>query len=147
MPQSLVKVAVHVVFGTKGRKDLIPQNRQQDLWAYLGGIARNLKIQLIISGGMRDHVHMLLDIPATMNLSEVVRTFKANSSRWLHQDHRLFGWQNGYAAFSVSPSQIGKVTQYIATQPEHHKRRSFEEEFLLLLKKAGVEYDPRYVFE
>lgn len=147
MPQSLVKVAVHVVFGAKLRKNLIPHDRQQDLWAYMGGIARNKKIALIIAGGMRNHLHMLLEMPATMTLADVVRTFKANSSRWLREQHRDFAWQGGYGAFSVSPSHIGIVKEYIANQPEHHKRRNFEEEFLLLLKKAGVDYDPRYVFD
>jgi putative transposase len=147
MPQSLVKVAVHVVFGTKQRKNLIPQNRLEELWAYMGGIARNQKTRLIIAVGMRDHLHMLLEMPATRNLADIVRTFKANSSRWMREANRDFGWQSGYGAFGVSSSQVRTVTEYIATQPEHHKKRTFEEEFLLLLKKAGVEYDPRYVFE
>jgi len=147
MPQSLIKVAIHVVFSTKERKNLIPEARQQELWAYLGGIARNKNIQLIIAGGMPDHVHLLFEMPATMTLADVVKTFKANSSRWLREQYSEFAWQAGYGAFSVSPSHIATVKQYIATQPEHHKRRGFKTEFLLLLKKAGVDYDPRYVFD
>jgi len=147
MPQPLVKVPVHIVFGTKERKNLIPQNRLQELWSYMGGIARNQKIGLIIAGGMRDHLHMVVEVPATRNLSDIIRTFTSNSSRWMRETNRDFGWQSGYGAFGVNPSQIGTVTEYIAAQPEHHKKRNFEEEFLLMLKKAGVEYDPRYVFE
>src|SRR5438105_4673221 len=128
MPQSLVKVAVHIIFSAKLRKNLIPQDRQQDLWAYMGGIARNKNIELIIAGGMRNHLHMLFEMPATMTLADVVKAFKANSSRWLREQIPLFGWQGGYGAFSVSPSHIGRVKDYIATQPEHHKGRSFEEE-------------------
>ena len=78
MPQSLLKMAVHVVFGTKQRKNLIPRDRQEELWAYVGGIARNQKIRLIIAGGMRDHLHLLFEMPATRNLADVVKTFKAN---------------------------------------------------------------------
>jgi len=80
MPQPLVKVPVHIVFGTKERKNLIPQNRLQELWSYMGGIARNQKIGLIIAGGMRDHLHMVVEVPATRNLSDIIRTFTSNSS-------------------------------------------------------------------
>lgn len=147
MPQSLLKVAVHVVFGTKGRRNLIPEGREEALWAYIGGIARNKNIVLIIAGGMRDHLHLLFEQPATMTIADAVKTFKANSSRWLGKQNSAFAWQGGYGAFSVSPSQIKTVKEYIANQHEHHKKRNFEQEFLLLLKKAGIDYDPRYVFD
>jgi REP element-mobilizing transposase RayT len=147
MPQSLVKVAIHVVFGTKQRKNLIPDGREEALWAYVGGIARNTNVVLIIAGGMRDHLHLLFEMSGTMTIADTVRTFKANSSRWLRKGNPEFAWQGGYGAFSVSPSHIKTVKEYIANQREHHKKRSFEEEFLLLLKKAGVDYDPRYVFD
>jgi REP element-mobilizing transposase RayT len=147
MPQSLVKIAIHAVFSTKERQNLIPQNELQDLWAYLGGIARNTKIVLMIAGGMRDHVHLMFELPATGNVADIVKTFKANSSRWMRSRHRNFGWQAGYGAFSVSPSHIGTVKEYIANQAEHHKKRDFKEEFLVILKKAGVSYDARYIFD
>ena len=147
MPQSLVKVVIHAVFGTKQRKNLIPEGREEALWAYVGGIARNTNVVLIIAGGMRDHLHLLFEMSATMTIADAVKTFKANSSRWLREQNPEFGWQAGYGAFSVSPSHIKMVKEYIANQHEHHKKRNFEEEFLLLLKKAGVDYDPRYVFD
>ncbi len=147
MSQSLVKIAIHVIFSTKERKNLIPQNELQTLWAYMGGIAKNTKVVLIIAGGMRDHVHLLFELPATESVADVVKTFKANSSRWMRERHRGFTWQAGYGAFSVSPSQIAEVKKYIANQAEHHRRRDFKEELLIMLKKAGVDYDPRYIFD
>ena len=147
MSQSLVKIAIHVIFSTKERKNLIPQNELQTLWAYMGGIAKNTKIVLIIAGGMRDHVHLLFELPATQSVADVVKTFKTNSSRWVRERHRGFAWQAGYGAFSVSPSQIAAVKKYIANQAEHHRRRDFKEELLIMLKKAGVDYDPRYIFD
>ena len=147
MSQSLLKVAIHVIFSTKHRKNLIPEGQEEEVWAYIGGIARKTNIVLIIAGGMRDHVHLLFELPATMTIADTVKTFKANSSRWLREKNLDFAWQAGYGAFSVSPSHIAAVKHYIANQREHHKKRNFEEEFLLLLKKAGVDYDPRYVFD
>ena len=147
MPQSLVRIAIHAIFSTKERKKLIPENELPDLWAYLGGIAKNTKIGLIIAGGMRDHAHLLFELPATRNVADVVKTFKANSSGWMRERHRDFGWQAGYGAFSVSPSQVAAVKKYIANQAKHHEKRDFKEEFLIMLKKAGVDYDPRYIFD
>ena len=147
MAQSLVRIAVHAVFSTKERKNLIPQNELLDVWGYLGGIARNTKVVLIIAGGMRDHAHLLFELPAKADVADIVMTFKSNSSRWMGERHRDFAWQAGYGAFSVSPSQIGTVKKYIANQAEHHKKRDFKEEFLIMLKKAGVDYDPRYIFD
>ena len=147
MPQSLVRIAIHAVFSTKERKNLIPESEFKNLWAYLGGIAKNTKIVLIIAGGMRDHVHLLFELPARGNVADIVKTFKANSSHWMREKHRDFAWQAGYGAFSVSPSQIAAVKRYIANQAEHHKKRDFKQEFLIMLKKAGVNYDPRYIFD
>ena len=147
MAQSLVRIAVHAIFSTKERKKLIPQNEIQNLWAYMGGIARNTRVGLIIAGGMRDHAHLLFELPAKADVADVVMTFKSNSSRWMRERHRDFAWQAGYGAFSVSPSQIGIVKKYITNQAEHHKKRDFKEEFLIMLKKAGVDYDPRYIFD
>ena len=97
------------------------------------------KIVLMIAGGMRAHVHLLFELPAKKNVADVIKTFKANSSRWMRRRHRHFAWQAGYGAFSVSPSKIGAVKEYIAKQAEHHKKRDFKEEFLIMLKKAGVD--------
>lgn len=137
---------VHCVFSTKDRTPRIPEEKLETLWAYMFGIAKNHAIELVAIGGTEDHLHMLIGLPATMTLSDAVRTLKANSSRFLREHGIDFNWQQGYGAFSVSPSMVETVKAYIRNQREHHRKRNFEEEFVALLKKSGVNYDPRYVF-
>ena len=101
-------------------------------------------------GGVEDHVHMLLSLPATMPVAKAMQLIKGGSSKWVHEsfsDHRLFAWQSKYGAFSVSVSQLDKIIQYIQNQPEHHDKLSFQEEFLALLKRHNLEYDERYLWE
>jgi len=136
---------VHVVFSTKDRvKTLAPAVRPK-LQAYIVGICNNRGIVVYAVGGTEDHVHCLLEIPATDSVAETVLTIKANSSRWLHQTSRDFAWQKGYAAFSVSASLIPTVSRYIQNQEAHHHKMTFEEEFLALLQKHGVKYDLAFV--
>jgi len=143
MSRSYVLNYVHCVFSTKGRAQLI---RDPDpLWAYMRGIARNRGFDIIAVGGTDNHVHVLLSVPAGMHLVDIVRDLKANSSRFMKDEVKLFAWQDGYAGISVSPSQLENVKQYIAGQEGHHRRRTFDEEFLALLDKAGVRYDKQYV--
>jgi len=137
---------VHCVFSTKGRADLIPQGPQEQLHAYLIRTAKNLGIEIIAIGGTANHIHILMALPPKQPLSYVVRDLKANSSRWMSERGLSFSWQEGFGAFSVSPSQSPVVKKYIRNQAAHHQKRNFEEEFLLLLKKSGIDYDPRYVF-
>jgi REP element-mobilizing transposase RayT len=137
---------VHCVFGTKERTNLISEDLREQLYAYLFGIGRNLGIEIVALGGTPNHVHLLIALPAKQSLSFAVRDLKANSSRWMSENGSQFAWQEGFGAFSVSPSQALAVKQYIRNQAAHHKKRNFEEEFLLLLKKSGLDYDPRYVF-
>jgi putative transposase len=137
---------VHCVFSTKDRKDLIPPELQEPLWAYFLGIANNLKIKTLAVGGTSNHVHLLLGLPPTMRLAEAIQKLKANSSRWLGEQGIKFQWQAGYGAFSVSPSLVGAVQAYIRNQEEHHRRRSFEGEFRALLDKCGVAYDAEGLF-
>jgi putative transposase len=136
---------VHCVFSTKQRAPMIAADRQEHLWAYLLGIARNLKIKILAIGGVADHLHLLIALPPTMNLAKVMCDLKANSSRWLNETGGHFAWQDGYAAFSVSPSRIGDVQRYIRNQAEHHKKRNFEEEFVDLLRKSGIRFEEKYV--
>jgi hypothetical protein len=110
------------------------------------GIACNYDIDLEAIGGMPDHVHILMALPPELALSHAMRALKANSSKWMNENGHWFAWQEGYAAFSVSASNRAQVATYIRDQPDHHKRRTFEEEFLALLKKHGVEADPAQVF-
>ncbi|HEX6905943.1 MAG TPA: IS200/IS605 family transposase [Terriglobales bacterium] len=145
MSHSYPNVLVHCVFSTRERRPLISAELQAKLWRYLSGIARGHKINLLECGGTTNHLHVLLVLPADMPLSKAVQTLKANSSRWLG-DHGIdFAWQEGYAAFSVSASQVSSVREYIQNQAAHHQHRNFEDEFIALLKKSGIAYDPKYV--
>jgi REP element-mobilizing transposase RayT len=141
MPHSHTSNLIHCVFSTKHRRSLIPEELQPKLWAYFSGIATKSSMQLIAAGGIGNHAHLLFSLPPTLALSEAVKKLKANSSRWMGEHGVDFEWQEGYSAFSVSPPNAGAVKAYIARQPEHHKKRSFEEEFSELLKKCGVEFD------
>ena len=137
---------VHCVFSTKERANSISNEIQERLFAYIFGIAKNVGIKILAIGGTANHLHILLAVPARESLSTVVRDLKANSSRWMSENGVEFSWQEGFGAFSVSLSQVPMVKRYIRNQAEHHKKRNFEEEFILLLKKSGVDYDARYVF-
>jgi len=131
------------VFATKGRAQLIRD--PGPLWAYLRGIARNSGFDLHAIGGTDNHVHILLALPPGRNLVDIIRDLKANSSRFMKTAVPLFAWQDGYSAISVSPSQIGAVKKYIANQAAHHRRRTFDDEYLALLNKAGMRYERDFV--
>jgi putative transposase len=147
MPHTFTQNTMHVVFSTKNRTKTIPKAFQPELWAYAAGICRNHKIVPLEIGGADDHIHLLIQIPATLTLAEAVAAIKANSSRWAHGRGNKFAWQQGYAAFGVSASSIEAVTRYIRKQELHHKKRNFEEEWFALLKKHGVEFDARYALD
>lgn len=146
MGHSYVNVLAHVVFSTKNRRSTIPLHKQEELWKYLAGTARNLGTPTIATGGMPDHVHLLLALSGPLSISTTVQKIKVSSSKWLATEIRDFAWQEGFGAFGVSSSQRQEVIAYIRNQSEHHKKRTFEEEFKALLKAVGVDYDPRYVF-
>ena len=137
---------IHCVFSTKERANIIPAEKQEKLGAYLFGVARTIGVELLACGGTGDHVHLLIAIRPNQMLAQVIRDLKANSSRWMSETGDAFAWQEGYGAFSVSPSQVPLVKEYIRDQVEHHKKRDFQQEFLTLLKKSGINYDPKYVF-
>jgi putative transposase len=132
----------HIVFGTKDRMALIRTEIQPRLWSYVSAIARNHGVHVLAIGGTSDHIHILLVLPADQKLADVVRTLKCNSSRWMRESDRQFGWQEGYGAFSVSPSQLPKVERYIARQAEHDQKRSFDDEFRAMLQAANIGVDP-----
>jgi REP element-mobilizing transposase RayT len=134
---------VHVVFSTKERRKLIPIESQSRLWAYLAGVCKKHRIFVHEIGGMEDHLHMLIEIPLTLAFSDALQEIKTSSSRWMGS---RFAWQRGFGVFGVSASNKDAVIRYIRTQEAHHRKMTFEEEFIALLKKHGVEYDPRYVF-
>jgi len=139
---------IHVIFSTKGRRALIRPEIRDDLFAYMGGIVRELKGIALIVNGTADHVHMLIRIRPVQSVSDIVRIVKANSSRWVHEKLKAyFAWQTGYASFSVSQSNLPGVIEYIAGQEEHHRKHTFQEEFVAFLKKNGIDYDERYIWD
>ncbi|MGH9554851.1 MAG: IS200/IS605 family transposase [Terriglobales bacterium] len=118
------------------------------LYAFISTVARDCGITVLAIGGTDDHIHILLSLPATITLAKAMQTLKGVSSKWIHDtfsEKKSFAWQEGYGAFSVSISQIPKTAAYINNQQQHHKKQSFEEEFVLFLKRHGIEYDPRFV--
>jgi putative transposase len=146
MGHSYSQNLIHCVYSTEGRLNLIAPGLQPALWAFKGSIAKQKGIHLVSAGGTSNPPHILIALAPTMALAKALQTIKAYSSRWMAEHGTTFKWQEGYGAFSVSPSQIQTVVNYIRNQEKHHAKRSFEEEFVFLLKSSGVEYDPRYVF-
>jgi len=137
---------IHVVFSTKDRRKLMPNEFRPRMWAYAAGICKKLDILVHAAGGMDDHIHLLIQIPPTVALAKAVLAIKSNSSRWASEEGLKFAWQQGYGAFSVSSSNVPVVVRYIQNQEAHHKKMNFDAEFLALLKKHGIEFDPKYVF-
>jgi len=147
MSHTYVSHLVHCVFSTKLRRNLIAPEIQPELWAFLGGIARKNRFKALIVGGTENHVHILLSLQATMPVAKALQLVKGGSSRWMNEQHtRDFAWQEGYGAFTIGISQKNHTIAYIQSQAEHHRERSFEEEFIGFLKEHGIEYDPQYVW-
>jgi putative transposase len=150
MPGTYSQLLLHVVFSTKGRTPLITAEIAHRLYPYIGGIVRAEKGLLYVIGGVEDHIHMYLRWRPDGSVSDLIRTVKARSSKWIHDEFpalRSFAWQEGYSAFSVSKSQEEAVKKYVAGQAEHHKKEDFKSELMRLLRAHGVEFDEKYVFE
>ena len=145
MPRTYAKNLVHCVYGTKNCVNLIRD--PQRIWHLTREIARNIDIDVIAIGGVENHIHLLMTLPPARAMANVVRDLKANSSHILRQENRMFRWQDGYAAISVSPSSTANVVRYIECQAEHHQRRSFADEYIAMLERAGIAYDARYVWD
>jgi REP-associated tyrosine transposase len=146
---TLSNLLVHIVFSTKGRTEWITEDHRKELYPYMGGIVRELGGRLLAIGGMKDHVHLLVRIPHSMSVSDLVRVLKTNSSRWIHESWRssaAFSWQEGYGAFSVSGSNMQQTTDYILQQEKHHGKKSFREEFLEFLKENDIQYDEKFLW-
>jgi len=146
MSHTYAQNVIHVVFSTKERRKTIPVEFQPKMWAYSAGICKKQGIFVHAIGGMEDHVHFLIQVPPTMALAKAVLGIKSNSSRWANAGGHKLAWLQGYAAFSVSASIVPAVVRYIENQEAHHRKMSFDEEFLVLLRKHGVEFDPKFVF-
>jgi putative transposase len=141
-------ILLHLIFSTLGRRPLIKPDFRADLFAYLGGIVREMQGTALIISGTADHVHALVRVRPAQSAAEVARVIKANSSKWVRAKWSSeFAWQTGYGVFSVSESNVAAVTKYIAGQEEHHRRHSFQEEFVAFLKKNNVAYDEKYVWD
>ena len=139
----------HIVFSTKGRVPYIQPAIAPRVWEYMGGVARAHKMTALQVGGVDDHAHALIMAPPTIAPSKIAQYLKADSSKWMHETFASlagFAWQEGYGAFTVSKSAIPTVSAYIRNQPEHHRKCTFQEEYLEFLHKHGVEYDERYLW-
>lgn len=150
MSQSLVKNYIHIVFSTKYRQPLISEAVSTELYSYLAGICRNLECYPLKVGGYFDHVHILCMLSKKIALMKLLEESKAHSSKWIKTIDRSlsnFYWQDGYGAFSVSPSGVDAVKSYIENQTEHHRKKNFKEELLGLLKEYDIEYDERYLWD
>ncbi len=149
MPQSYAALYCHIIFSTKHREPMISRELQPRLFAYIGGGLRDEGNALLAAGGMPDHVHLLTSLTRQTSVAEVVRLVKANSSGWIHETFppmRGFAWQAGYGAFSVSASAVPAVKRYLAGQEEHHRTRTFQEEFVEFLRRHEIGYDERGIF-
>jgi putative transposase len=150
MAHTFTNILIHAVFSTSGRSSLLSDAIRPDVHAYLGGILRELHAVPIAIGGTADHVHLLTRLPADLAVADCMRIVKTNSSRWMKErwpELRAFAWQRGYGAFAASESRRLAVVRYIENQTEHHRRISFQEEFLKLLKSHGVDFDARYIWQ
>ena len=150
MTQSLSKVILHIVFSTRNREPWLDSDVRPRMHAYLATICRDLGAEFVKVGGVADHVHIVTTLPRTVSQAQIIEQMKTASSKWiktLEARYHGFFWQGGYGIFSVSPGQLDAVSQYIGTQQEHHRTRSFQEEYREFLHKHGVDFDERYVWD
>ena len=150
MAHSYASCLYHCVWSTKQRQQLITPELQERLWPYIGGIAKQNRMKTLAVGGVEDHMHVLLSLPSTLNVSKALQLIKGGSSKWIHdtfQEQRDFAWQEGYGAFSIGINQVDDTIAYIERQAEHHRKRSYQDEFLAFLQRHAIEYDPRYVLD
>ena len=147
MSHTFTNLTTHLVFSTKDRRPLIAEEIGSELFAYLGGLVKELKGRPLAINGMPDHVHLLVALPPTVAIADALRFIKANSSRWLGERfRRSFAWQTGYGAFSVSRSGVPDVVKYIAEQERHHRRFDFRAEFIALLERQEIDFDEEYLW-
>lgn len=149
MANTYTALFYHIVFSTKNRASFIKPEIENRVWEYIGGIARHYKMTALQVGGIEDHLHVLVMAPATLSSSEMAKWLKSDSSKWIHEEFpnlQDFAWQDGYGAFTVSKASVPRVIGYIQNQRAHHQTKTFQEEYLDFLQKAGVDYDERYLW-
>ncbi|OHB80495.1 MAG: transposase [Planctomycetes bacterium RBG_16_64_12] len=150
MPQSLADVLVHLIFSTKNRAQLIQPEIEDELYRYLASVCRGCGCAAHQIGGTEEHVHVACSLSRTITLSKLLEEIKKRSSKWIKTKgsrYASFAWQNGYGAFSIGRSQLPALERYIARQHEHHRHKTFQEEFREFLQKYQIEYDERYVWD
>jgi len=149
MAHTFASLYTHIIFSTKDRRPSLTAELTPDLLAYMGGIIRNLGGKVIDANARPDHVHCLVSFPPALAVADALRVLKTNSSVWVHETRRraAFAWQTGYGAFSVSQSNVAAVVKYIRNQDQHHRRVTFQGEFIAFLKRHGIAYDERYIWE
>ena len=148
MPQSLSKVYIHSIFSTKNGEHIITDEVREELHAYIIGIISNLGSYVYEIYANPDHIHILFSLPRTVTIADMISKIKTSSSKWIKlKGITGFSWQNGYGTFSVSASKIDVVKRYILNQKEHHKKKSFKEEYITFLKEYRIAYDERYVWD
>ena len=150
MPQSLSYLLTHIVFSTKDRVPVLDAPVRPALHAYLATVARNVDCECFRVGGVADHVHLAVRLSRTTTMAQLIEELKTSSSKWLKTQSpalAAFAWQRGYGAFSVGPSDLNTLHHYIDTQEEHHRTRTFQDEYRDFLQKYGIEYDERYVWD
>ncbi len=150
MPHTYSRILLHVVFSTKNRRPSLNGEITARLFPYMGGITRESNAKMLAVNGTTDHVHLLVSLPTGLSIADLMRTVKTRSSKWIHETMpgaRSFAWHPGYGAFSVSESNVEQVKQYIADQEEHHRKVSFMEEFVMLLRKHSIEFDEEMLWK
>ena len=150
MANTFTQIYIHIVFSVKQRESLIQNEWREELHKYITGIIQNKDHKLLAINTMPDHIHIFIGMKPDTSLSELVRDVKANSSKWINEKKFIktkFQWQEGFGAFSYSHSQLNEVISYIKEQQEHHRKRTFREEYISFLKKYDVQYDSKYVFD
>jgi putative transposase len=149
MANTYSQVNIHAVFSVLGKENILLSSFRPDLFKYISGIINNLEQYSLAVNGYRDHIHAFFELSPSARISDIVREIKANSSKWINDNEFLkgrFSWQEGYGSFSYSRSQRDDVIRYIMNQEEHHKKQSFKEEYMDLLQKFEIKYDPKYLF-
>lgn len=150
MANTYTAINVHYVFSTKNREPVLSGEIKARLWAFMGGIARKNKMTARAIGGVADHVHLLISLPTTLSVAKAIQLIKGGSSAWVHETFpqmHSFAWQEGYGAFSVSISHLVDTVAYIENQEEHHRGKTFQEEYVAFLKKHGINFEETYLWD
>jgi len=148
MGNSYISCWVHYVFSTKNQEKWLKSDIREKLFPYIGGICRENNFKLIKAGGVDDHLHLLVSLPSTITIAKAIQYLKGGSSRWIHEtfgDMKNFAWQEGYGAFTIGVSQIDRTIKYITNQEDHHRKKTFREEFIDILNYHGIEFEEKYL--